>query len=115
MLTLSQLCPGVEPFEPDSLVYLVQSQSRSEVKQKVDFTAWGGFGECGCEHFLCRIAPLLREGKRPTDAMECPHIKRARRYLALEAIQAIIRRRENEAQTNKKTNRPLYQNEDCPY
>lgn len=118
MVPVSQMMAGVRPLEGEPLVYLVQSGSRKGLLHRVDFTAWSGFGECGCESFQMRIAPLLREGCKPVEALECPHIRKARRYLALDLIQKIIARREAKAHENQKKNghKPSqYENENCPY
>lgn len=117
MIPLDQLCPGVSPTG-DSLVYFVKSRTRKGMKHRVDLTAWSGFGECGCEHFLTKVAPALRAGIMPRQEIECYHLGRARFRLALELAQGIILAREKEAHANQTKNHhkpSQYQNEDCPY
>ncbi len=101
MRTLQELCPGVTKTG-DFLTYEVRSKSRPGVKHRVDFTCWGGYGACSCEHFTLKVAPLLREGIKPTRAMECDCITKARRYLAIEATQAAIAQRMQAANHNRK-------------
>lgn len=36
----------------------------------VDLSAYGGNGRCSCKDFQTRMEPLLREGRRPEDAVE---------------------------------------------
>lgn len=47
---------------------------------------------------------LLKAEKIPTEKHECPHIKKARRYLAFEAIQSAIARRLQAANQNREKN-----------
>lgn len=79
---------------------------------------WGGFGACSCERFEFKINPLLKGGVVPTEDMECRHLRAARRYLAIEAAQGIIGKRQHEAETNQKENghKPSkYSNAETPY
>lgn len=88
--TLSQLVDGVEPVPGESLVYLVKSHSRPDVIHRVDLGCYCGAGRCGCEHFATKINPKLRDGTKPAPYLECRHIRKARRYLAIEVAQRII-------------------------
>lgn len=118
MIPVRLLCPGVRPVEGEPLVYLVQSATRKEIWHRVDFAAWNGYGECGCESFQIKKAPLLREGIFPNPALECLHIKRARRFLAIEFIQKVIALREERAHENqiKYHHKPsVFEDENVPY
>lgn len=103
MLTIRQLCPEVKKHA-DCLVYEVGSDSRPGHWHRVDLSMWSGFGACSCEHFEFKINPLLKGGIVPTQEMECRHIRAARRYLAIEATQGIIRIRQHEAEQNQEEN-----------
>ena len=68
----------------------------------VDLGAYGGNGECCCKHFLCRLAPELKAGRRPGPATRCKHIKAARECLLNHYIREHL---ESQNQPNK-GNRP---------
>lgn len=98
-----ELVKGVTPTD-DFLVYEVASSSRRNFKHRVDFCCYSGFGACSCEHFRIRINEELAKGKVPTKEDECDHIKRARRYLAIETAQGAIKRRQDQANANRTSN-----------
>lgn len=92
LLPLEKLCPGVKPTV-DALVYEVKSSSRP-MDHRVDLAAWSGYGACDCEHFTCKLGPAFREKILfPNEEIECQHIRKARRYLAIEIAQATIKAR----------------------
>lgn len=114
MIPLRRLCPGVEPDPYEFLVYLVKSHTRSSIVHRVDFAAWDGFGDCGCEHFSIKVRPALQNGVIPDQSMECNHITRARRALALEVAQGTIERRQAQANKNRKRPQPYHYNAENP-
>jgi hypothetical protein len=72
------------------LTYRVDSRSRPEVQHAVDLGEWGGNGSCTCEHFQFRLAPHLRIGAPPQDALRCDHIMEARQRLVDDVIVRIL-------------------------
>ena len=101
--TLQEMCPGVEAIPGEALRYFVKSAS-SKAKYLVDLSAYHGHGRCSCEHFFCRLNPSLRGGARPLPYLDCKHLRKARRYLAIEVAQTIIESRKKLAQANRKKN-----------
>lgn len=77
----------------DSMRWIVTSASRPEIEHLVQLDAFGGIGECSCEHFQFRIAPDLREGRR-AGATRCTHITVAREAYTDAMIQYTTRMRE---------------------
>lgn len=92
MIPLADLAPGVRDTD-DSLIVEVQSTSRPRVWHRVDLSAYSGFGHCMCEVFQLRLNGHVRQAPVPREAMECRHIRKARRYLALAVAQRIIQQR----------------------
>jgi hypothetical protein len=90
-LNPSELVPGVWPMEGEALVYRVKSKSRVGMEHRVDLSAFGGGGECGCEAWDFRCRKPLRNGEAPSEELECPHVKLARRYYSFEMIQKVLR------------------------
>jgi hypothetical protein len=83
----------------------VASESRAHETYLVELDSFAGNGECVCEHFTCRLRPLLelrftaaqaieaaqvrlRPGQHPEDALRCKHIINARRVFCDRAISA---------------------------
>jgi len=89
MLTLSQLCPGVEP-SGDDLTFFVRSSSRQD-KHTVDLAAYGGSGFCSCEDYQFRVQPLLARGEVVKAKDSCPHIKIAWSYYAISIVQCLLK------------------------
>lgn len=102
--TLSQLVDGVQPVPGESLVYLVQSKSRPSVIHRVDLGCYCGTGRCGCEHFATKLNPKIRDGAMPAPYLECRHIRKARRYLAIEVAQRIIEQKLKATNENRRKN-----------
>ena len=78
------------------LRWVVTSRSRPDVEHLVDLAAFGGIGNCSCEHFQFRIAPDLRDGRR-LGARRCSHILVARNAFTDQMIQTMVRIREQRA------------------
>lgn len=70
----------VRVFEPP-FRWHVQSESEPQFPHLVDLLGYAGNGECSCKHFLCRMAPELKQGRKPTPATRCKHIRAAREAL----------------------------------
>lgn len=96
MIPLSNLVPGVRATG-DNLVFEVQSRSRPRIWHRVDFAAISGFGQCSCERSSLGLARAVRNAKELTPAMECNHLTRARRFLAMMVAQRIIQSRSGQA------------------
>lgn len=56
----------------------VQSRSRKDFAHFVDLQENEFNGKCSCEHFACRLQPLLNEGEEPSDDTICEHIRACR-------------------------------------
>lgn len=92
MIPIAELVPGVRPTG-DSLVFEVQSSTRPSIWHRVDFAAISGFGQCSCERSAMGLARQIRASRMPLPEMECRHVTRARRYLAILVAQRIIQSR----------------------
>lgn len=104
LYTLEQICPGVTPIPGEPLRYLVHSSSQPGAKHLVDLAAYNGFGRCMCSDFATRKNPKLRDGARPGGFLECKHLRKARRFLAIEVAQQIIKQRQWAANQNRRNN-----------
>lgn len=94
MIAIADLVPGVRATS-DNLVFEVQSASRPRIWHRVDLAATSGFGGCSCERYTMTLQKRVRKAAIPTAALECGHIREARRYLAIQVAQAMIRLRLN--------------------
>lgn len=65
--------------------YRVQSESRPADWFAVDLLENETFGSCTCEHFQCRLAPLLKAGRQPING-PCKHIAAARAAFTTDAL-----------------------------
>jgi hypothetical protein len=109
VIPLSQLVPGVRPSE-ENLVFFVQSDSRPRIWHQVDLAAFSGFGGCQCEYFQFILQKLIKT-KPPADWRECWHLAAARKYLAIEVAQQLIRQRsqsENPKMTRREWEAPPF-------
>ena len=77
-----------EPYD-SPLRWLAYSASRPGSVHLVDLAAYEGNGGCACEHFLCRLEPLLRLGARPSNRTRCKHIIAVRHYLVNRVIKQL--------------------------
>lgn len=44
-------------------------------KYLVDVSSYEGTGRCSCQHYLTRIEPLIRRGRKPEEAIEAGVLK----------------------------------------
>jgi hypothetical protein len=101
-LPLNQLVPGVRPDPDETLIYWVESDSQPWAEPyRVDLTAYRGHGNCRCMDFCCRKDCKLLRGAEPSTHLECRHIRKARRYLSFQVINAIIEQKQKAANENK--------------
>lgn len=109
MILLAELVPGVRPTG-ESLVFEVQSASRPRLWHRVDFAAYSGFGACSCERFTRTLSRKIRKMAPAPPGLreECPHLPRARRYLAILVAQRIIQQRSR--QPDPKMSRSEWEN-----
>jgi hypothetical protein len=61
--------------------FFVRSRTNPFVEHAVDVMAYQGNGECTCEHFMFKLGPQLKEGKRHWRKYKCFHILLAETYL----------------------------------
>lgn len=94
MIPLSELAPGVRQTG-DCLVFEVQSESRPRLWHRVDLAAYSGFGACSCESFMKSLNARIRRlwPTIPGPRLECPHLFKSRRFLAILVAQEVIRKR----------------------
>lgn len=92
MIPISQLVPGVRSTG-DNLVFEVQSDSRPSLWHRIDLGSYSGFGACTCEHFQFFLNKKIKAAPVPVEKYECPHIRAARRYLAIAVAQRLIQMR----------------------
>jgi hypothetical protein len=109
---ITRTCPGVEP-RGDFLVFNVASSSPGTPDYRVDLQKFCGHGECDCPNFrlalsvdwqgrkITKLAAMLN-GAIPSAALECKHIRFAKRYLLFRFLNELIESREKEANDNKK-------------
>lgn len=60
------------------LRWFVDSETEAGEPHLVDLGLYNGNGRCSCLHFSCRLEPELRQGRYPSNATRCKHIKAAR-------------------------------------
>jgi hypothetical protein len=63
--------------------WMFQSSEGPNEWHLVDLSEWEGSGSCSCQHFQCRIHPLLsvRAIRPHSDQAKCKHIRRAEKVL----------------------------------
>ena len=89
--------------------YYVQSRSDPEHPHLVDLSSFGGFGQCSCKNWSCRVWPEVRDKTHPalTSKTTCRHIRAALTYLLRLTLKELIRRYAPEEQDpTQETNHP---------
>jgi hypothetical protein len=94
-----------EPFD-DALRWLIPSESNPHESYVIQLDSFRGNGECQCQHFECRLRPLLsrfispeeavsrdlvklKKGMRVEDALRCKHIIDAQKRFACAMVNAL--------------------------
>jgi hypothetical protein len=94
----------------------VASSSRPHETHLVDLDCYSMNGRCDCEHFTCRLEPLLarqitpeqavaqglvklKKDQRTEDVLRCKHIVEAYRQFACVAARALSHAKKNTAET----------------
>lgn len=97
-----------------SLRFMVPSRSHPGQAHLVQLDSYNCNGSCVCEHFLCRLEPLLKRGMKPDaavamkkvrrregvrieDALRCEHIREARNQLCDQLVKAIHEKEQENA------------------
>lgn len=96
----NQLVDGVAEH-PDFLVFLVESRTEGVLPHRVDLQRYNANGFCDCDNFKYKMNPALADGAMPQPALECWHIKQAKRYLLFKVLNAVVEEREKQAEKNK--------------
>ena len=88
------------------LRFLVRSRTQPHDHYAVELDAYGGNGSCACDHFTCRLGPLLarrvtpeqavaeklvklKKDQDPRDSLRCWHLIEARRTYTDDTIKAV--------------------------
>ena len=90
------LVTSTEPVATgDRLTWTVQSDSKPNVRYRVDLLANGGLGECSCKDWAMRRGPAGRAGGAPgTRATLCRHLIKVRRYFLNEVLRELAAKEE---------------------
>ena len=110
-VALKKLVEGVEE-NGDFLVFYVESSQHGNPPYRVDLQKFCGNGDCDCPNFsLAKLIEqkgvkvskrlALTKGAMPCPALECKHIRRAKRYLLFKVLNRLIEDREKETKALK--------------
>lgn len=74
----------VQPIE--GLRFYVRSRRDWNKAHLVDLSEYRGNGQCACQNFEFRMKGLLEKGAYPAENLQCYHINRALKWLAMELV-----------------------------
>jgi hypothetical protein len=97
----------------DGIRYAVPSESTPHETYVVDLDAYNGAGRCSCQHFICRLEPLvakfytperavqeglikLKPGQKIETALRCKHLQSAREKFASDVLAAIAEKKRHD-------------------
>lgn len=83
----------VFPIEGENaLRYRVQSRSDPEHPHLVDLSSFGGYGQCSCKNWQCRVWPQIRDKSvRPLEPKAtCAHVRAALGWLLRATLHSLI-------------------------
>lgn len=92
----ADLVTSTEPVATgEKLVWTVASDSRPNLRYRVDLLANGGLGECSCKDWATRRGPSGRAGGAPgTRAVLCRHLIKVRRFFLNEVLRELAAKEE---------------------